>query len=419
MSSALVSLFGDSLTTKSGDKPTAEVLGGKKAIGIYFSAHWCPPCRGFTPKLVEFYEAMVKKDPSSFELVFVSSDKNQGAFDEYYGEMPWVSLPFANSKQKEVLSKKFKVSGIPSFHIVDAEGKTICNKGREMVMSDPEGKEFPWTPKPLKELLGTSFQNKEGKEVSISELDGKVLGLYFSAHWCPPCRGFTPKLIEVYEALKAEGKDFEMIFCSSDRDEASFQEYYSEMPWLSIPFADRGRKQALGSHFDVRGIPSLVILDGDAERSVITTNAVGAVRSQGAKAYPFAPAAVKEVDEDAEGIDEAPSVVVLMEECEKDVSDGVKNWLKPIAEKYIELGKKAGEDPEFNFFTASKEGGLSERIRDECSLEEKSGPVVVLMDIPDNGGYYKGPTGADVTATSIEKLLADYSAKTLTRCQMG
>ena len=21
----------------------------------YFSAHWCPPCRGFTPQLVKFY----------------------------------------------------------------------------------------------------------------------------------------------------------------------------------------------------------------------------------------------------------------------------------------------------------------------------------------------------------------------------
>ena len=30
------------LLTKSGPKPTAEVLAGKKAIGFYFSAHWCP-----------------------------------------------------------------------------------------------------------------------------------------------------------------------------------------------------------------------------------------------------------------------------------------------------------------------------------------------------------------------------------------
>ena len=49
------SLFGDKLVTKAGDKATADVLGGKSAVGIYFSAHWCPPCRSFTPKLIESY----------------------------------------------------------------------------------------------------------------------------------------------------------------------------------------------------------------------------------------------------------------------------------------------------------------------------------------------------------------------------
>ena len=32
-----------------------EVLSDKKIIAFYFSAHWCPPCRLFTPVLAEFY----------------------------------------------------------------------------------------------------------------------------------------------------------------------------------------------------------------------------------------------------------------------------------------------------------------------------------------------------------------------------
>ena len=40
-----VSLFGDKIQTKDGLKDTKELLSGKKVVGVYFSAHWCPPCR--------------------------------------------------------------------------------------------------------------------------------------------------------------------------------------------------------------------------------------------------------------------------------------------------------------------------------------------------------------------------------------
>ena len=47
-----------------------------------------------------------------FDLVFVSSDKTEEAFTEYFGEHPWLALPFEDRKLKAELSKKFKVSGI-------------------------------------------------------------------------------------------------------------------------------------------------------------------------------------------------------------------------------------------------------------------------------------------------------------------
>ena len=41
----------------------------------------------------------------------------------------------------------------------------------------------------------------------VSSVDENcVIGLYFSAHWCPPCRNFTPKLSKFYEEANKNGK---------------------------------------------------------------------------------------------------------------------------------------------------------------------------------------------------------------------
>jgi nucleoredoxin len=93
------------------------------------------------------------------------------------------------------------------------------------------------------QLFGSgSVVDKNGAKVDIqSYCAGKTVGIYFSAHWCPPCRGFTPVLTEFYNKHN-KSKNFEVIFVSSDRDEKSFSEYYHEMPWLALSFADRQLK---------------------------------------------------------------------------------------------------------------------------------------------------------------------------------
>ena len=79
---------------------------------------------------------------------------------------------------------------------------------------------------------GVDLVSKTGRVSASAALDKKMVGLYFSAHWCPPCRAFTPVLAQRYTELKAAGKDFEIVFVSSDRDKASCAEYWADMPWL-------------------------------------------------------------------------------------------------------------------------------------------------------------------------------------------
>lgn len=205
------------------------------------------------------------------EIVFVSGDRDAASFDSYYGEMPWTALPYAKRELQEALNKKYQVQGIPSLVILGPDGNTITVEGRKAVSKDPSGKAYPWMPptaaekaKIVVDALGSDLMGK---------LQGKPIGLYFSAHRCPPCRGFTPKLAEFYkDGLKDK---MEIVFVSSDKDQASFNEYASEMPWLAMPFEKRVEKELLSDAFGVSGIPSFVVLNADG--TVITTEGHRAV----------------------------------------------------------------------------------------------------------------------------------------------
>lgn len=127
----------------------------------------------------------------------------------------------------------------------------------------------------------------------MSDLVGKSVLLYFSAHWCPPCRAFLPLLIKAYEEIKKRGEALEVVFISSDRDQASFDEFFSTMPWLALPFGDK-RKQSLSRLFKVRGIP-MVIAIGPTGKTV-STDARELIMCHGAEAFPFTDERIKEIE---------------------------------------------------------------------------------------------------------------------------
>jgi len=109
-----------------GTKADSAQLAQKKYLFIYFSAHWCPPCRVFTPKLVEFYNKQYAT--GDFELLFVSSDEDQGSMNDYMAEthMPWLGLKLRN-KNTEKLKKKYGVRGIPCLVLLNEKDEVLAS----------------------------------------------------------------------------------------------------------------------------------------------------------------------------------------------------------------------------------------------------------------------------------------------------
>ena len=130
--------------------------------------------------MANFYQLLKSAGSSNFEIVFVSSDRDEHSFDEYFAEMPWASLPYSDRASKERLSSKFGVQGIPTLVVLGPDGELITKNGRSKVSEDPTGAQFPWFPTTFAEDFGTLFEGKSGV-VNASSFGEKVpicCGLY-------------------------------------------------------------------------------------------------------------------------------------------------------------------------------------------------------------------------------------------------
>ena len=104
-----------------------EELAPKQIYGLYFSAHWCPPCRKFTPQLVAYY-TQIAHDHPEFEIIFVSADKSAEDMATYMREsgMPWLAIEYGKLANVPAL-QKYAGRGIPDLVIVDASGKVLAD----------------------------------------------------------------------------------------------------------------------------------------------------------------------------------------------------------------------------------------------------------------------------------------------------
>lgn len=93
---------------------------------LYFSAHWCPPCKAFTPNFVDFYNT--RGGNKRFQAVLISSDKSEEKMFAYMSEtqMPWPAVRFDSASAK-ILKETYSGDGIPRLVLLDPQGKVIAD----------------------------------------------------------------------------------------------------------------------------------------------------------------------------------------------------------------------------------------------------------------------------------------------------
>jgi len=403
MTQDFIAQFGETLYKSSDgtNMSPSDALIGKDYIMLYFSAKWCPPCTRFTPILIEFYNKI--KTSNNIEIVFCSLDNDEDQYKQYTSKMPWLSMPF-EAKETIVMAGKYNADGIPHLVVINgSSGEVITEDGTEGVYNDVEGKNFPWKPKSFAELMPSQLlSSKSSKEklFDYKTLNNKYLMLYFSAHWCPPCRAFTPRLSEAYTKMKAERDDFDLVFVSSDRDEESFNEYFESMTFCALPFEYRDTKAALSKMFGVSGIPCLVMLGPASketgDRPLINKNIRGFIEKGDFTEFPFYKKNYGSVD-DVDNIHEVKSLIIFHEYGDDQEQNDVKEVAKEVALKVKEDNK------EINVLWALSASGIAARIRKLTSLPEISESAnMILLDIPDNGGYYT----SDKTDITFENVIS-------------
>jgi nucleoredoxin len=101
-------------------------------------------------------------------------------------------------------------------------------------------------------------------QVSISELEGKYVGLCFVVNGFGPIDDLIADLAKIYEKLKEVGEQFEVVTVSLDSDESAFNESFSNMPWLAIPHNDK-MCEKLVRYFELSTLPTLVLIGPDGK----------------------------------------------------------------------------------------------------------------------------------------------------------
>jgi peroxiredoxin len=105
-----------------------------------------------------------------------------------------------------------------------------------------------------------TLRSMDGPNLRLQEQRGRVVMINFWATWCGPCRQEMPHLAKLYD--KYRGSGFELLAVNVDEEQAKAIGLAQKLD-LKFPVLFDGEKKQVSGLYDLKAMPSTVIIDRD------------------------------------------------------------------------------------------------------------------------------------------------------------
>lgn len=100
----------------------------------------------------------------------------------------------------------------------------------------------------------------KGKMVKLSDYKGKVVFVNFWATWCKPCEEEMPSMQRMYDILKKQNQNFELLAVSIDSKEPGVVETFAKKYEITFPVL-HDKKGKVKELYKTTGVPETFIID--------------------------------------------------------------------------------------------------------------------------------------------------------------
>jgi len=381
----------------------------------------------FTQRLKDIYEE-VNGSNVLFDLLFVSGDMDEAAFEEHTKDMPWGVLPFTAEKHNVMLRKTFNLRAFPRVCMMNS-AMDVLSQNATFAIQDDGTESFPWSSVSFRDTIGTTVIKSDGTDISTSALDNKMVGLYFASEDNDENMQFSKLLAGVYNKLSlrqpAGGKharfstgaapQFEVLHVPHrNTSDADYMFALQNLPWLGIPVENKKMRSQLCAKFDVLALPALVILRANGD--VVNPDArLTLEMDPHGHNFPWVPRSVSHLHELSD-LNCNTVLIIMADKCRSEQADIYFDRLDCLYKDWVVRARAASSKLNYKFALAARDDPSAASVRDVCQLPDiPDVPLAIILDMRDNRSFYLGKENTAESEATLSQFLSEFEKGSLTR----